>query len=179
MNELTLNGSAVAYDTGCGHGYDEWGMCGNWWYDSTNRVSYGLNSQVNMLNNYTDPLESLFNQGITTPELLFMNSQFCADAAESTQGNAPGTSLGTNTGVWNTECISNMKICTWDTVNLGTDHEYTDCDQDSAYARDPCDGNLNLIEVTVPASYLGPYLTSNLYEGIACNKWGKGMGGPS
>ncbi|KAL8685994.1 MAG: hypothetical protein Q9218_007419, partial [Villophora microphyllina] len=110
VNQLQLNGSAYQYDTGCGQGYDEWGMCGSWWYDSTNHISYGLESLKDMLNNYTDPLESLFNQGITTPELLFMNSQLCADASSSTQGNAPGTSLSTSTGIWNTECISNMKI---------------------------------------------------------------------
>ncbi|KAL8963971.1 MAG: hypothetical protein Q9183_004803, partial [Haloplaca sp. 2 TL-2023] len=80
VNEFQLNGSAIGYDTGCGNGYNEWGMCGQWWYDSTNRISYGLHSLKRMHNNYTEPLESLFNQGLITPELLFMNSQFCADA---------------------------------------------------------------------------------------------------
>ena len=178
VNELQLNGSAVQYDTGCGHGYDEWGMCGNWWYDSTNRISYGLESMKDMLNNYTDPLESLFNQGITTPELLFMNSQFCADASGSTQGNAPGTALSTSTGIWNTECISNMKICTWDLVNLGVFNEYTDCDRESAFAMDECGDGEGVVQVTVPASYIGPYLTSSEFQGIACNKWGKHMGNP-
>ena len=178
INELQLNGSAVGYDTGCGHGYDEWGMCGNWWYDSRNRISYGLESKKDMLNNYTDALESLFNQGITTPQLLFMNSQFCADAAGSTQGNAPGTSLSTSTGVWNTECISNMKICTWDVVNLGVFNEYTDCDRESAFAMEECGDGEGIVQVTVPASYIGPYLTSLQFEGIVCNKWGKGMGNP-
>ncbi|KAL8731476.1 MAG: hypothetical protein Q9181_004300 [Wetmoreana brouardii] len=179
INELQANGSAYQYDTGCGgHGYDEWGMCGSWWYDSTNRISYGLESLKAMLNNYTDPLESLFNQGITTPELLFMNSQFCADAAGSTQGNAPGTSLSTTTGVWNTECISNMKICTWDTVNMDVFHEFTDCDRESAFAMEGCGAALEIVQAVVPASYIGPYLTSQQYQGIVCNKWDKGMGNP-
>ncbi|KAI4129763.1 MAG: hypothetical protein LQ338_002073 [Usnochroma carphineum] len=178
VNELQLNGSAVQYDTGCGYGYDKWGMCGNWWYDSMNHISYGLESQKDMLNNYTDPLESLFNQGITTPELLFINSQICADTAGSTQGNAPGTSLTTTTGVWDTECISNMKICTWDTANLGVEHEYTDCQREGSFAMEECGDGEGIVQVTVPASYIGPYLTSVLYEGIACNSWGKGMGNP-
>ncbi|KAI4220172.1 MAG: hypothetical protein L6R36_007811 [Xanthoria steineri] len=179
INELQLNGSAYGYDTGCGYGYDQWGMCGCWWYDSTHRISYGLESQKNMLNNYTDPLESLFNLGITTPELLFLNSQFCADAAGSTQGNAPGTALSTTTGVWHTECISNVKICTWDTVNLGVEHEYTDCDRESAFAMEHCDGSWESVSATVPASYIGPYLTDSAYQGIACNSWGKGRGSPN
>ncbi|KAI4153358.1 MAG: hypothetical protein L6R39_001597 [Caloplaca ligustica] len=178
VNELQVNGSAIGFDTGCGYGYDEWGMCGSWWYDSTNRISYGLESMKDMVNNYTDPLESLFNQGITTPEMLFLNSQLCADAAGSTQGNAPGTSLTTTTGVWNTECISNVKICTWDTVNLGVEHEYTDCRREGPFAMEKCGFGEELVQVTVPASYIGPYLTSVEYQGIVCNQWGKGMGNP-
>ncbi|KAL8672797.1 MAG: hypothetical protein Q9168_002761 [Polycauliona sp. 1 TL-2023] len=174
VNELQINGSAYNYDTGCGGGYDEWGMCGCWWFDSTNRISYGLESQKNMLNNYTDPLQSLFNLGITTPELLFLNSQFCADASGSTQGNAPGTALDVTTGVWNTECISNVKICTWDTVNLGVEHEYTDCDREPAFAMEPCTGDWDTVSCTVPASYIGPYLTDSSYQGIACNEWEHG-----
>ncbi|KAL8827727.1 MAG: hypothetical protein Q9191_003009 [Dirinaria sp. TL-2023a] len=178
INELQMNGSAHQYDTGCGHGYDEWGMCGSWWYDSTNRISYGLESQKDMLNNYTDPLESLFNQGITTPELLFLNSQYCADAAGSTQGNAPGTSLSTTTGVWNTECISNLKICTWDAVKMSTFNEYTDCDRESAFGMNGCGAAEEIEQMVVPASYIGPWLTSMEWNGIVCNKWGKHMGNP-
>lgn len=179
VNALQLNGSAYGYNTGCGYGYDEWGMCGNWWYDSTNHISYGLESQQAMLNNYTAPLESLFNLGITTPELLFLNSQTCADVAGSTQGNAPGTSLTTTTGVWNTECISNLKICTWDTVNLGKEYEFTDCPHEDVFAREGCGMSLEFVQVAVPTTYLGPYLTSDLYEGIVCNSWSKGMGSPN
>lgn len=178
VNQLQLNGSAVQYDTGCGHGYDQWGMCGSWWYDSTNHISYGLESMKDMLINYTEPLVSLFNQGITTPQLLFMNSQFCADASGSTQGNAPGSSLTTTTGVWNTQCISNMKICTWDLVNMDVFHEYTDCDRESSFAMENCGAGQDIVQATVPASYIGPWLTSWVFQGIVCNKWGKGMGNP-
>ena len=178
INELQLNGSALHYDTGCGYGYDEWGMCGSWWYDRTNHISYGLESMKDMLNNYTDPLESLFNQGLTTPELLFLNSQFCADASGSSQGNAPGTSLTTSTGMWNTECISNMKICTWDLVNLGTDHEFTDCKRESSFAMGGCGAALEIVQAVMPASYIGPYLTDPLYQGVSCSHWDKNMGNP-
>ena len=181
INELQLNGSALMYDTHCGYGYDEWGMCGCWWYDSTNRISYGLASQKNMLDNFTEPLKSLFSLGITTPELLFLNSQFCADAAGSTQGNAPGTALSSTTGVWNTECIANVKICTWDTVNLGREYEFTDCDTEPAFAKEPCIGDWDsgVVSSTVPASYIGSYLTSVEYQGNACNYWGRGRSSPN
>lgn len=178
VNQLQLNGSAVNLDTGCGYGYDEWGMCGSWWYDNVNHISYGLNSMKDMHNNYTDALESLFNLGVTTPDLLFLNSQNCADAAGSTQGNAPGTSLSTTIGVWNTECISNMKICSWDLVNLGVTNEYTDCDHESAFAMEGCGAAMELVQVAVPTSYIGPYLTSPLFQGVVCNHWQKGMGSP-
>ncbi|KAL8936159.1 MAG: hypothetical protein Q9216_005078 [Gyalolechia sp. 2 TL-2023] len=179
VNQLQLNGSAYGYDTGCGYGYNEWGMCSNWWYDSTNHISYGLASLQAMLNNYTEPLTSLFNLGITTPELLFLNSQLCADAAGSTQGSAPGTSLSTTTGVWNTQCISNLHICTWDTVNLGVEYEFTDCPQEAVFANEGCGMSMEFIQIVLPTTYLGPYLTSPLYQGTACNSWGKGMGSPN
>ncbi|KAI4187815.1 MAG: hypothetical protein L6R41_002554 [Letrouitia leprolyta] len=179
VNALQLNGSANGYDTGCGYGYNEWNMCGNWWYDSTNHISYGLESQQAMLNNYTDPLISLFNLGITTPELLFLNSQICADAAGSTQGNAPGTTLTTGTGMWNTECISNLKICTWDTVNMGVEYEFTDCPKEDAFGEAGCGASLELVQVVVPTTYLGPYLTRGLLTGVVCNHWDKGMGSPN
>ena len=183
INELQLNGSALHYDTGCGgNGYDEWGMCGSWWYDSANRISYGLESMKDMLNNYTDALESLFNQGLTTPELLFMNSQFCADASGSSQGNAPGTSLTTTSttgaGMWNTECISNMKICTWDTVNLDVYREFTDCEREPSFAMAGCGAGLEIVQAVMPASYIGPYLTSPLYQGVSCNYYSRSMGNP-
>ena len=178
VNELQLNGSAVNYNTGCGYGYDEWGMCGSWWYDSTNDISYGLESQKDMMINYTDVLESLFNQGITTPELLFINSQVCADAAGSTQGSAPGTSLSTSIGVWDTECISNLKICSWDLVNLGVTDEFTDCNHESAFAAAGCGDGEDTLQVDVPTTYIGPYLTSDLFQGQVCDSWSKGMGNP-
>lgn len=179
VNALQLNGSAHGYDTGCGNGYNEWNICGNWWYDSTHGISYGLESQQNMVNNYTDPLLSLFNLGITTPELLFLNSQICADAAGSTQGNAPGTTLTMNGGVWNTECISNLKICTWDTVNMGVEYEFTDCPKEDAFANAGCGASMELVQVVVPTTYLGPYLTNPSYEGVVCNSWSSGMGSPN
>lgn len=178
INQLQQNGSAVQYDTGCGHGYNEWGMCGNWWYDSVNRISYGLESQKDMLLNFTDPLISLFNKGVTTPELLFMYSQACANAAGSTQGNAPGTELSSSTGVWNTECISNVKVCTWNTVDLGVDKEFTDCPHEASFAMEGCGMGQDLNQALVPISYIGPWLTSGEYEGIVCNKLSKGSQNP-
>ncbi|KAL8867194.1 MAG: hypothetical protein Q9174_005818, partial [Haloplaca sp. 1 TL-2023] len=167
VNEMQVNGTAIGYDMGCGNGYNEWGMCGQWWYDSTNRISYGLHSLKRMHNNYTEPLESLFNQGILTPELLFLNSQFCADASGSTQGNAPGTAISMDTGVWNTECISNMKICTWDVWNVGTEYEWTDCETEGSFGEGSCkdDEGYDM----VPATYIGFYLTEPSLVGYACN----------
>ena len=178
IHELQYNGSAVNYDTSCVYGYDEWGMCGPWWYDSTNNISYGLESLKDMMVNYTDPLESLFNQGITTPELLFVNSQICANTAGSSQGSAPGTSLSTSIGVWNTECISNMKICTWDVENLGVTNEFTDCEHESSFAMQGCGDGEDTLQVNVPTTYIGPYLTSSLFEGQVCDTWSKSMGNP-
>ena len=177
VNQLQLNGSALGYDTGCGHGYDEWNMCGQWWYDSVNNISYGLESQKDELLNYTDALESLFGSGITTPELLFANSQMCATSSGSTQGNPPGAQVTTN-GIWNTECISNLKVCTWDVTNLDVDKEFTDCPAEDSFAREGCGQGTDVNQALVPASYIGPWLTSGEFEGIVCNKRDKGTQNP-
>ena len=169
VHALATNGSYLAYDIGCTQGYDEWGMCNNWWYDSENNISYGLESGKDMTLNYTTVLEDLFNQGIITPDLLFRGSQVCADASGSTQGNAPGTSLSTSIGVWNAECISNMKICTWELGIFSQQHEYSDCPYEPDFALEGCGEGTDVNQAKVPINYIGPWLLSGEFEGIVCN----------
>ena len=178
IDQLQKNGSAIGYDTGCGHGYNEWGMCGQWWFDKVSNTSYGLHSMKDMLLNYTEPLLSLFNQGITTPELLFINSQICADAAGSNQGSAPGANLTTQGGIWNTQCVSNMKICTWNTEDLSVFKEWTDCDREPSFATEGCGQGTDINQALVPATYIGQWLTGGQFQGIVCNKLSKGSQNP-
>ena len=169
VHALATNGTNLAYDIGCTQGYDQWGMCNAWWYDSENNISYGLESWKDSSLNYTKVLEDLFNQGIITPDLLFRGSQVCADASGSNQGNAPGTSLSTSIGVWNAECVSNMKICTWDLGTFSQQHEYTDCPYESDFALESCGDGEDGDQAKVPINYIGPWLTWGEYEGIVCN----------
>ena len=172
INALQLNSSAsLAYDTGCGHGYDQWGMCANWWYDSINDISYGLLSKKDTQLNMTSALESVFNEGLTTPELLFANSQVCADLSLSTKGQAPGVSFtmsGAGLG-WDTPCISNMQICTWDMAVLSTSNEFTDCPTIPDFALNTCGVGVDQSSALMPISYIGPWLTWGEYEGDVCN----------
>ena len=168
VHALAMNGTETEYDLGCSQGYDEWGMCNVWWYDSENNISYGLESWKDMSLNFTDVLHDLFNSNMTTPQMLFQGSQVCANAAGGTQGDAPGSNLTTKTGVWNAECIANMRICTWELGVLSQQQEYTDCPGETDFALEDCgDGTDN--EALVPISYLGIWLFGR-YEGIVCNK---------
>ena len=174
VNALVTNGTysldSMAYDIGCTQGYNEWGMCDNWWYDAENHVSYGLLNQKAPQLNYTATLEAIFDQRITTPEMLFRGSQICANAAGSTQGNAPGTSLVTDVGVWNAECIANLKICTWELSIFSQQHEFTDCPSDHDFAMEGCGEGVDINQARVPINYIGPWLLSGQFTGIVCNK---------
>lgn len=168
VHALATNGTDLEYDLDCANGYDEWGMCNVWWYDKENNISYGLESWKDMSLNFTDVLHDLFNTNITTPEMLFLGSQVCANAASGTQGDAPGSNLTTKTGIWNAECIANLKICTWEVGVLSQQQEYSDCPGETEFALQGCgDGTDN--EALVPISYLGTWLFGG-YEGIVCNK---------
>ena len=172
VHDLATNASAVNnnYDFGCEWGYDAWGMCSNWWYDDEEDISYALQSNKNFWLNYTKPLEDLFDQGITTPELLFRGSQVCADAAGGTQGNAPGSELDTDEGVWNAECVSNLKICSWETGFTSQQQEFSDCASDGDFALESCCQGLDLPQAKMPYDYLGAWLTQGTYEGVVCNR---------
>ncbi|KAG8531783.1 uncharacterized protein KY384_003419 [Bacidia gigantensis] len=169
VHALATNGSELTYDIGCTQGYDSWGICDNWWYDSDANISYNLENTKSTGVNYTEALEKVFAQGITTPQMLFQGSQVCADAAGGTQGNAPGTGLSTDVGVWNAECVSNMKICTWETVAFSQQMEYTDCDHEWDFALEECGDGEDLPQARMPYGYLGSWLTSGEYEGNVCN----------
>ena len=174
VDKLQRNGSAAGFDTGCGKGYNSWGMCSNWFYDADNNISFGLMNTKDTSLNYTNVLMSAFASGITTPQLLFQNSAACALASNSTQGNAPGTGLKQGVGVWNTQCISNLKVCTWGTTSLDIDKEFTDCPSGDSFVKEGCGQGTDINQALVPSTYLGAWLTSGSFEGIVCNKPSKG-----
>lgn len=168
VHALATNGTELGYDINCKNGYDEWGMCDVWWYDTENNISYGLESLKDMALNFTDVLHDLFNSNVTTPQMLFQGSQVCANAAGGIQGDAPGSNLTTKTGIWNAECIANLKICTWELGELSQEKEFTDCPGETDFALEGCGfGTEN--EALVPINYLGPWILGG-YEGIVCNK---------
>ena len=170
VHALATNGTELNYFIKCTNGYDKWGMCDNWWYDADNHITYGLKSGKDIGLNYTDALEKLFEQGITTPELLFRGSQVCAYSAGATQGNAPGTDLDTQTGIWNAQCVSNMMICSWELAVFNREHVYTDCETEPDFALEGCGMQLDFYQARVPISYLGPWLTTGTFLGTVCNE---------
>jgi hypothetical protein len=69
---------------------------------------------------------------LTTPEALFKGAAYCAAASKSNQGSSTPATI--NGGNINTDCLSNMKVCTW-SLNAGKDWDplFSDCSDDAAF----------------------------------------------
>ena len=63
---------------GCS-GYNSNNRCGRWWYSSNLNSSFTLVQTGNSSNDPTDLIETIFQQGWTTGELLFENAAICAE----------------------------------------------------------------------------------------------------
>jgi hypothetical protein len=71
------------------------------------------------------------DQAYTKPELLFRGAAKCAAASKASQGS--GIPVSISKSGFNTECLSNMRVCTWN-LTPGKDYNplFTDCkDQDA------------------------------------------------
>jgi len=168
VNALQLNSSdTISYDTGCGKGYDAAGICGPFWFDHKNAVTYSLNNYNHMPTNYHNVMETLFANW-TTGDLLFGGAARCA-AQGGPKGSLAQTVLGAN-GQVTIDCLSSAKICTWDVNSLYVDHEFTDCPSQPGYVANGCSGTCGnsdgaTASVNVPNGYLGAYL---LGSNMAC-----------
>ncbi|KAK4696192.1 hypothetical protein P7C71_g1686, partial [Lecanoromycetidae sp. Uapishka_2] len=100
---------------------NEFGVCDNWWIDPKTNDSYALFNLGNMEANYFDLMNTMFSQGWTTGEDLFLGSDSCnSHSFPNISGTLvsellPYPSLDPNTLA--ATCFSNLRVCTWNQTN--------------------------------------------------------------
>jgi hypothetical protein len=153
---LTTNGTALTYQLPCTTGksnssrsaprrvqgkpilifytgYDANGVCDTFWYDSSDDTTYALTqgNSEDRTTGYNKDMVKWFN-GYTRPELLFRGAAKCANAAGASQGTGPPVSISSSG--FSTDCLSNMKVCTWSlTAGKDWDPLFTDCTDGEAF----------------------------------------------
>lgn len=166
--ELQHNSSAntlsKASIIGCEYGYNEWSQCGAFWWDSTNNIAYSLSSTSDLWNNYSFDLTTVFNNNLTTPELLFLGSQACQDGYNATADDSPYQNAASGLVGQDTACLSNMAVCTWNLASFYPEFVEPWCNSDG-YAQPDFDFQDCAADgVDVPIGYLGYYL----FDGATC-----------
>ena len=110
VHALMTNGTSLNWKLDCTTGYDENGICGTFWYDSSMSITYALEDENSPTTNFNSMMTQLVTAGVL-PDLLFAGSDQCARASGSTQGGAPA--LADISGTVTPSCIANLKVCTW------------------------------------------------------------------
>ncbi|KAL9033258.1 MAG: hypothetical protein Q9214_007601, partial [Letrouitia sp. 1 TL-2023] len=173
INDLQATaGDELAYDTGCGHGYDEYSICGPFWFDPRVKTTFSLDNLGEMTKDYHDDMRTIFSNW-TTPDMLFGNAYRCAKSG----GDANGPTIRTNSdGSVEIDCLSDIKICTWNQESLDFDKEFSDCPMQGNFGtRGVCSGGDcgdsegSIIGVNVPAGYAGIYLYGAPPNYCVCN----------
>ena len=164
----------LAFNTGCGSGYDSNGICSAYWFDSKTKTTYSLDNLGDIFYDFHDTMGTLFDNW-TTGDLLFTGAARCL-AQGGTKPGGLATTVINSAGNVSVDCLSNIKICTWDMNSLDVEHEFTDCPSQTDYIVKGC-GNRNgcenadgaLMDVTVPHGYLGAYLQDSNGNTCVCN----------
>ena len=176
INELQLNSTdSLAFDTGCGSGYDAAGICGPYWFDPAAKVTYSLNNYNSMGKSPHDDMETLFANW-TTGDLLFGGAARCAASGGPKADGLAQTVIGAD-GKVVLDCLSSAQICTWDVNSIEVQHEYTDCPSQPGYVVDGCSGDANGCgssdgstgSINVPNGYIGGYLLGAPQTDCVCN----------
>ncbi|KAL8992863.1 MAG: hypothetical protein Q9188_007479 [Gyalolechia gomerana] len=111
VQALATNGSQeyLNYDLSACEGYNSENVCDTWWYSGNYDSTFGLDHFSHKERNYGDLLTTLF-QKYTTGQLLFDNAYAC-----NQNGNyGKGINVTVNAGALNTQCLSQLKVLTWD-----------------------------------------------------------------
>ena len=162
VHALQTNGSQLNWDTGCGGGYDSFGICDTFYWDG--KDTYGLTDPLHFTKSYHDELEELFTPkdnapSLTTGRLLFSGAQHCYEATGKNGGSPP---LLDPNDASHIVCLSNAPICTWDETAYGPfDNSCKNQPDRSAplwgFGAAGCKGEDNSIfSIDVPRAYLGP-----------------------
>ena len=145
--------------------YDQFGLCGEWWYDPKENTAYAVSDIGRPGDSHHDVLEWLFTSGYTNGPDFFQGAKACAEYITKTGG--PNTPVLDPTTMV-ARCISSSQICVYDQSCAINDHNclYTGeygggndlCKPPREFLTKGCDGNADGTFVTfnVPAAYLGP-----------------------
>jgi hypothetical protein len=184
------NSQPLAYDLDC-TSYDENGMCGTWWYDPSVNTAYSIDNLNHMNRDYGSMMNTFFGNW-TTPELLIAGAARCHDnitidgppplfnvtsnsiaaTSKSKRADAPGTVLSIDANGIETNCLSDVTVCTYDQDQTCMDStcEFTDCPVQNGFVANGCTGNADgsMIDVNVPYGYLGPWLWDSDASTMVC-----------
>ena len=133
VHALASNGTSLSYNSPCTTGYDSNGVCDTFWYDSVDDTTYSLmpgKSDTRWKSFNSDM--NLWFSNYTRPEILFRGAAACAAANGSTKGS--DTPISISSTAFNTDCLSNMRVCTWSlTPGSSWDPLFTDCTDSEAF----------------------------------------------
>lgn len=118
-NALAQNGSLYFPALDECNGFDEYGVCDEWWYDPDTNAAFGLYDIKNPQKAHHDLLVEMFSSGWTTGPDLFLAAKACADYQAIIGGN---NTPALDTATFASRCISNTQICVWDTTCPWGDH---------------------------------------------------------
>lgn len=110
-NALAKNGTLGYPMLDSCDGYDEYGVCGEWWYDPGTNAAFGLYDIKEPQKSHHDLLVEMFSSGWTTGADLFLGAKSCADYQAVVGGNNSPMLDPTS---FTARCISNTHICVWD-----------------------------------------------------------------
>ncbi|KAL8964633.1 MAG: hypothetical protein Q9183_004320 [Haloplaca sp. 2 TL-2023] len=111
VQALATNGSRVneAFDLSACEGYNSENVCDTWWYSGFYDSTFSLDHFSHMERGHGDVMTQLF-QKYTTGQLLFDNAYGC-----NLNGNfGKNVSVTVNPEGINTQCLSQLRILTWD-----------------------------------------------------------------
>lgn len=96
---------------------NEYGVCDNWWIDPATNDSYALFNLGNMEENYFDLMNTMFSEGWTTGEDLFLGSDICADNQYGIGWGFQGPYPSIDSLTLETNCFPNLRVCIWNQTN--------------------------------------------------------------
>ncbi|KAK4694167.1 hypothetical protein P7C71_g3377, partial [Lecanoromycetidae sp. Uapishka_2] len=135
--------------------YDQWSMCNEWFWDNITNTAFSLHQHTNTFGGWTNwstDLHTLFNNGLITPQDLFLGSFYCSLDGNSTNDAIIEAAINSTNGGISLACLSDMPVCTWNLQNQ-TEWVEPDCPQD--YLEGTENNCLELDDDGVPYDYLG------------------------
>ena len=157
--QLVSNGTKLAYSIGC-DSYEPGDICNAWWYDRQNGDAYTLNNLSHLKDDPYKRIKTIINNGWATGNQLFTAARQCNLAGNF----GKGVLLTSTNGALNMDCISQLKMCTFnktcngnlDDIGDGPGCEFTDCPSQDGYGCSTDDFNNEWC--TVPSGYIGPLM---------------------